>query len=98
MAASLQNVFLVTVICESVLQDRIVKLLKNAGASGYTITQAIGSGRHGSRMGDIAGFNTNIEIKVLTSEEICDRLMAEMKPIQEKHALIAFRQSVEALL
>ncbi|WP_071515600.1 hypothetical protein [Geitlerinema sp. PCC 9228] len=98
MAASLQDMFLVTVICESVLQDRMVKLLKNSGASGYTIIQAVGSGRHGSRMGDIAGFNTNIEIKILTSEEICDRLIEEIKPFREKYALIAFRQPVEGLL
>jgi nitrogen regulatory protein PII len=89
---------LLTVIAETVLQDRITKLLQNLGATGFTITPAQGFGRHGFRMGDIAGYNTNIEIKTIVSPDICDKIFSALSELQEKYALIAFQQNVEVLL
>ena len=97
MSSSLNQGVLVTVICEAVLQDRLVNLLKTLNASGYTIIQARGAGGHGRRMGDIAGYNTNIEIKTVVSPETSDKLLEELKQFQTTHALIAFRQKVEGL-
>lgn len=97
MSSSLKQNVLVTVICESRLQDRIVHLLKILNASGYTIVQAQGAGSHGRRMGDIAGFNTNIEVKSIVSLETSNQLFEELKQFQATHALIAFRQEVEGL-
>jgi len=48
-------------------------------------------------MGDIAGYNTNIEIKTVVTAEVCDQLFAALRPLQETYALIAFRQAVEGL-
>lgn len=89
---------LLTVIGEAVLQDRITKLLRNLGATGYTIVPAQGLGSHGFRMGDIAGYNTNIEIKTIVSPDISNKILSALSELQEKYALIAFQQNVEALL
>ncbi|MEB3336146.1 MAG: hypothetical protein VKJ46_01700 [Leptolyngbyaceae bacterium] len=97
MDTSLTQGVLVTIICETVLQDRLVRLLKTLGASGYTIIPAQGAGSHGRRMGDIAGYNTNIEVKTIVTLEISDRLLEDLKELQGNHALIAFRQKVEGL-
>ena len=88
---------LITIICEAVLQDRLVQLLKKLGTSGYTIVQAQGAGGHGRRMGDIAGYNTNIEVKTIATSDIADQLLEELKSLQANHALIAFRHTVEGL-
>ncbi|MBW4523257.1 MAG: DUF3240 family protein [Scytolyngbya sp. HA4215-MV1] len=88
---------LITIICEAVLQDRLVQLLKKLGTSGYTIVQAQGAGGHGRRMGDIAGYNTNIEVKTIVTSEIAEQLFEDLKPLQATHALIAFRHNVEGL-
>jgi hypothetical protein len=88
---------LIVIIAESVLQDRLVKLLKTHEVTGYTITQARGEGGHGRRMGDIAGYNTNIEIKTLVSPEASDAILIALKESQDGHALIAYRHNVEAL-
>jgi nitrogen regulatory protein PII len=88
---------LITIICEAVLQDRLVKLLSTMGASGYTIIPAKGAGSHGKRMGDIAGYNTNIEVKTIVTKEISDQLLEDLKELSSNHALIAFRQKVEGL-
>ena len=88
---------LLTIIGEAVLQDRLILLLTQANVSGYTIVPAQGAGSHGKRMGDIAGYNTNIEIKTIVQATVSDQLLESIKPLQEKNALIVFRQTVEGL-
>lgn len=97
MSSSLMQGVLVTIIGEAVLQDRLIHLLTKSGVSGYTITPAQGAGSHGRRMGDMAGYNTNIEIKTIVTSELSEQLLEDLKPFQATHALIAFRQKVEGL-
>ncbi|BAU66352.1 hypothetical protein STA3757_37560 [Stanieria sp. NIES-3757] len=97
MSTSFHQGTVVTIICEAVLQDRLIKLLQTLDVSGYTIIPAQGAGSHGKRMGDMAGYNTNIEVKTIVTPEISDQLFEELKPFQGTHALIAFRQNVEGL-
>jgi nitrogen regulatory protein PII len=95
--SSLKIAVLVTIIGETVLQDRIIKLLQDLGVTGYTISQAQGAGRHGSRRGDMVGYNTNIEIKTIVPQEVSESIFSGLAEYQSNHALIAFRQNVEAL-
>lgn len=97
-AAPVQPAILLTIIAETVLKDAIVKLFKSNNVSGYTINQVQGEGSHGQRMGDMAGYNTNIEIKTLVSKDVSDSILRSIKDYQDKHALIAFRQNVETLV
>ncbi|GAB4132881.1 MAG: hypothetical protein Fur0046_03100 [Cyanobacteria bacterium J069] len=97
MSSSLVQGILVTMIGEAVLQDRLIQLLTLLGASGYTIIPAQGAGSHGRRMGDMAGYNTNVEIKAIVTLEMSDQLLEQLKPFQASHALIAFRQKVEGV-
>ncbi len=97
MSFSFNQGILVTIICEAVLQDRLVQLLKTLGASGYTIIPARGIGSQGKRMGDVPGYNTNIEVKTIVTSEVSDQLLEQLKQFQGNHALIAFRQNVEGL-
>lgn len=97
MSTSLTSGVLVTMIGEAVLQDRLINLLTKLRVSGYTIIPAQGAGSHGRRMGDMAGYNTNIEIKTIVNSETSDRILENLKPLQATHALIAFQQSVKGL-
>jgi nitrogen regulatory protein PII len=96
-STSIQPAVLITIICEAVQKDRIVKLLKSSGVEGYTLSQAQGEGGHGKRMGDIAGYNTNIEIKTVVSREASDDILRALADSRDGHALMAFRHDVEAL-
>lgn len=87
---------LITIIAETVLKDRIVKLLKSNDVTGYTITQVQGEGGHGRRLSDLAGYNTNIEIKTIVALELSDIIFEALQQEQGKHALIVFRHHVEA--
>lgn len=97
MSASLAQGVLVTIISEAVLQDGLIRLLSKLGVSGYTIIPAQGGGSHGRRMGDIAGYNTNIELKTIVTPEVSGQLLEDLRQYQATHALIAFRQTVEGL-
>ncbi len=97
MSSSFNQGILVTIVCEAVLQDRLIKLLMELGVSGYTIVPVQGAGSHGKRMGDMAGYNTNIEVKTLVTLELSDQLLEKLKQFPKTHALIAFRQNVEGL-
>lgn len=97
MSSSLTQGVLVTIIGEAVLQDRLIQLLTKLGVSGYTIVPAQGAGSHGRRMGDMAGYNTNVEIKAIVTSAASDELMEDLKPLKSSHALIAFRQTVDGL-
>jgi len=61
------------------------------------LRSAATAGSHGRRMGDVAGYNTNVEIKTIVSATISDQIMEALRPFQATHALIAFRQEVEGL-
>ncbi|MBD2343947.1 P-II family nitrogen regulator [Anabaena subtropica] len=95
-ASPVEAAVLITIIGETVLKDRIVKLLKSHNVSGYTISQVQGEGGHGRRLSDLAGYNTNIEIKTIVSLEASDAILLGLKEEQGKHALIAFRHNIEA--
>jgi hypothetical protein len=97
MSSALTQGMLVTIIGEARLQDRLIQLLTKLSVSGYTIIPAQGAGSHGKRMGDIAGYNTNIEVKTIVTAAISDQLLADLQPWQATHALIAFRQTVDGL-
>ncbi len=97
MSSSLTQGTLVTIISEAVLQDRLIRLLTKLRVSGYTIIPAQGAGSHGRRMGDMAGYNTNIEIKTIVTAETSDQLLEDLKQLQSTYALIVFRQTVDGL-
>ncbi|GJD19312.1 hypothetical protein RIVM261_042680 [Rivularia sp. IAM M-261] len=94
---SLKTAVLLTVIGEAFLQSHITHLMQSLGATGFTLTPAQGFGRHGYRMGDVAGYNTNIEIKTIVSQDISNQIFSALTELQAKHALIAFKQNVEVL-
>jgi hypothetical protein len=96
-APPVQPAVLLTIIAETVLKDAIVQMFKNYSVSGYTINQVQGEGSHGQRFGDMAGYNTNIEIKAIVSKEVSDAIFWSIKDYQGKQALLAFRQNIEAL-
>jgi hypothetical protein len=97
MSSSLAQGMLVTIIGEAVLQDRLIILLTQLGVPGYTLVPAQGAGSHGRRMGDIAGYNTNIEVKTVVASEVSDQIFEALRPLQETYAITAFRQTVEGV-
>lgn len=64
----------VTIIAEALLENRLIHDIKQAGARGYTITEARGEGTRGVRASEWEG--QNIRLEALVSEAVADRILA----------------------
>lgn len=88
---------LVTIITEAVLENDLIADLKQLGASGYTVSNAHGSGSRGVRS---ASWSTNSNIRV---EVICsDQLAVEIGDhLREKYyddfAMVFFESDIRVL-
>jgi len=65
---------LVTVVCETALERRVLESLREAGASGYTMSDVRGGGTRGERGGDWEG-GRSVEIKVLCDERTAQKIV-----------------------
>ena len=72
---------LVTIICESFLEEKIISTARKVGILGYTIVEARGAGSRGLRDGDFE-YDKNIKIEMLCKAETADILCDE---IQKKY-------------
>lgn len=104
-----QPAVLVTIICETVLKDSIVGLLKNLKVKGYTVTEAQGEGRY-EVLPELKGdgedeekplgaslVETQVEVRVLVSKDLSNVILHVLKEQQKNFAIMAYRQTVEAL-
>ncbi len=74
---------LLTLVCEAALERRVLEVLREAGASGYTLGDVRGGGARGERGGDWEG-SRSVEIKVLcdagTAQRVVDEIMRRYGP------------------
>jgi nitrogen regulatory protein PII len=100
-----QPAFLVTIICEAVLKDSVVGLLKNLKVQGFTVTDVVGQGRYGS-FADAIGeepdpvmkdVKLEVEIRALVSKDLSNVILYTLKEQQQNFTIMAYRQTVEAL-
>jgi hypothetical protein len=85
---------LVTIVVEAVLEERLVRDLRTAGATGWTINVARGAGPLGRRVGDLEGGNVRVE--VLCAPATADAIMARLEEAYFPHyAAIAWVDTVE---
>ncbi|MBW4515046.1 MAG: hypothetical protein KME11_07465 [Timaviella obliquedivisa GSE-PSE-MK23-08B] len=104
-----QPAVLVTIICETVLKDSVVGLLRNLKVKSYTVTEVEGKGRFEA----LAGANddsklesetplttyveTQVEVRTLVSKDLSNVILYTLKEQQKNFTIIAYRQTVEAL-
>lgn len=88
---------LVTIICEAVLEERLVELLRETGAHGHTAFNVRGSGRQGERNADIDETG-NVQIQVIVKPAVAavvlDRLHRELFAA---YAMVAYESEVHVL-
>mgnify|MGYP001245956934 CR=1 FL=1 len=87
---------LLVVIAEAVLEDRLISLLRQAGARGYTVSDVRGEGSRGLRVNELDGKSVRIETLVSpeVAERVLERLAAEYFP---RFAVVAYQQDVEVV-
>ena len=88
---------LVTIVCEAYAQEPVTKLLRDAGAHGWTLFAVEGDGSRGKRPADIREF-ANIQIEVIVPPEVAQTLLERLE--QEffpRYGMIAFESDVRVL-
>lgn len=86
----------VTIIAEAVLEERIVREVKQLGARGYTITQARGQGSRGVRASEWEG--QNIKLESLVSPAVADAVLTHLaEHYFEHYAVVAYVEHVEVV-
>jgi nitrogen regulatory protein P-II 2 len=87
---------LVTIIAEAVLEERLIREMKQLGAKGYTIGEVIGQGSRGIRASDWEG--KNIKLEVLVSHEVADAILQHIADTYFAHyAVIIYVQDVQVI-
>jgi nitrogen regulatory protein P-II 2 len=92
---STNHLRLLTIVAESVLEDRLVRDVLAAGATGYTATRAHGQGSRETRASALAG---NVRIEVVLDAATERALLALLeRDYFPNYAVIAWAQSVDVV-
>jgi nitrogen regulatory protein PII len=88
---------LVTIVCEAHARDAVTKLLRSAGAHGWTLFAVEGDGSHGPRPADIPEF-ANIQIEVIVQPAVAQTLLERLaKDFFPRYGMVAFESDVRVL-
>lgn len=88
---------LVTIICEALVREPIIRLLKDCGAHGYTLFFVEGEGAQGERAGDIQEFR-NVQFEVVVKPSVAEQLLLRLKQdFFPRYAMIAYESDVRVL-
>ncbi|MFZ5652123.1 MAG: DUF190 domain-containing protein [Bacillota bacterium] len=81
----------ISVIVEKGCRDKVVKLLEDSGASGFTVYKEIyGKGKNGVR-GDYGSLNDisgNLEIVSITGPEVAERILQGLTAMIDKGVIM----------
>lgn len=88
---------LLTIITEVGLELLIIKDIKKAGATGYTVTEVHGKGEHGLRK-DLWEHSSNIKLEVICSVSVCSKIVDYLKSNYLKnYAMMLFVQDIDVI-
>jgi nitrogen regulatory protein PII len=65
---------LITIICESLIEEQVVQLLPELGVHGYTAFETRGSGTQGERRAEMREYG-NVQIEVIVKPEVSEPLI-----------------------
>jgi len=88
---------LITIVTEAVLEAELCETLETLGATGYTVSNARGSGHRGIRD---AGWSSssNIRVEVVCNEEVAQRIAHYLRDhYYSDYAMILFESEVRVL-
>ncbi|WP_397385998.1 P-II family nitrogen regulator [Prosthecobacter sp.] len=87
----------VTIICESILEDRVVELLHETGAQGHTAFAVRGDGHQGERCADITE-TANVQIDVILKPALAEALLQRLQTeLFADYAMVAYEIDVRVL-
>jgi nitrogen regulatory protein PII len=93
----LHSMKLVTIVCESVLEERVVEVLRECGAHGHTAFDVRGSGCQGTRNADLVE-SGNVQIQVIAKPTVADALLQRLyTDFFHDYAMVAYQSEVSVM-
>ena len=87
----------VTIVCESLAREPVLKMIESMGAHGWTLFSVQGSGHQGERPSDIPEFS-NIQVEVIVPPKVSDSLLQGLQSeLFKKFAMVAYEQDIRVL-
>jgi hypothetical protein len=94
---NLHPMTLLTVICEAVLENRVVEALRDCGAHGHTAFNVRGSGHQGERSADLAE-SGNVQIEAIVQPAVAKAALARLQAdFFHDYAMVAYESEVRVL-
>lgn len=91
----------IIIITEKIILDKVTEIIDNAGATGYTVTNAGGKGSRGIRSNErnsMTDTYANVKIEVITSEALANDIAGKVaKKYFENYSGITYMEDVEIL-
>lgn len=85
-----------TIIAEAVLEDRLLREVRELGARGYTLGEVRGEGSRGIRAAEWEG--KSIKVEMLVSPEVADRILEHVaKEYFQHYAVVAYVLDVQVI-
>jgi nitrogen regulatory protein P-II 2 len=86
----------VSIVAEAVLEEHLLRELRELGASGYTVAAVRGEGSRGVRASEWEG--KNVQIDVLVGPEVADRIIEHVATEYfTYYAVVAYLMDVEVV-
>ena len=88
---------LITIICEAVLEERVIELLLECGAHGHTAFDVRGRGNQGDRSADMVE-SGNVEINTIVNPAVAEAILQTLhERLFTSYAMIAYESDVRVL-
>lgn len=88
---------LITIVTEAVLEVELREMLEDLGASGYTVTNARGSGSRGVRGADWVT-SGNIRVEVVCGSDVAEAIASHIRDrYYDDYAMILYETDVRVM-
>ena len=85
-----------TIVAERVLKDKLIRLIREEGATGYTLIAVEGEGSRRVQASEFEG--RNVQIETIVGPETAQRVFDQLaERFLEAYAVIAYTSDVEVL-
>jgi nitrogen regulatory protein P-II 2 len=94
---NLHTMKLVTVICEALLEERVVEILRACGAHGHTAFSVRGSGSQGDRSADILETG-NVQVEIIVKPTVAETVLERLhRELFNDYAIVAYEADVRVM-
>ncbi len=94
---NLHTMKLITIVCEALIEERVVDILRQCGTHGHTAFSVRGSGSQGDRSADIVETG-NVQIEVIVKPAVAEAVLERLhREFFKDYAMVAYETEVRVM-